>query len=55
MGDKRLVVKNRAGGWDVRAPGAHNPESQHATLAEAERAAEEWRQKARDGKVSIIL
>ncbi|WP_420624108.1 DUF2188 domain-containing protein [Candidatus Poriferisodalis sp.] len=55
MGDKRLVVKNRAGGWDVRAPGAHNPVSQHATLEEAERAAGEWRQRVGGGKISIFL
>ncbi len=55
MGDKRLIVKNREGGWDVRAPGAHNPDSRHATLGEAEKAALEWRERVGDAKVSIIL
>ena len=55
MPDKRLIVKNRKGGWDVRVPGAHNPESQHATLDEAEKAALEWRERVGDAKVSIIL
>jgi len=53
--DKRLIVENRSGGWDVRVPGAHKPESQHATLQEAEKAAHEWRELVGDGKVTIVL
>ena len=37
MGEKRLVVRNRHGDWEVRIPGAHKPVSQHGSLDDAPR------------------
>lgn len=36
MGEKRLVVRNGYGDWEVRIPGAHKPVRQHGSLEDAE-------------------
>ncbi len=39
--NRRHVVPNSDGGWDVRAPGAKRSSSHHGTQADAERRAKE--------------
>ena len=55
MGEKRLVVRNRDGNWEVRTPGARKPVSQHGTLDEAKRAAKEFVAKSGGGEVVLHL
>ena len=55
MGEKRNVMQNRDGSWEVRAPGAHKPVSEHRSLEEAKRVAREIVTKAGGGEVSVIL
>ena len=55
MGEKRLVVPNRHGNWEVRVPGAHKPVSQHESLEEAERVALEIVEKAGGGEVMTLV
>ena len=54
MPDKLLVVKKRDL-WEVRSPGAHNPESTHSTMAEAESAAEDFLKRRGGGYLDIVL
>lgn len=54
MGEKRIVVRNGHGKWEVRIPGAHKPVSQHASLDDAEREATEFVAKAGGGEVMIV-
>jgi len=53
MGEKRLVVRNRHGDWEVRIPGAHKPVSQHGSLDDARRAAKEFVAKSGGGEVVV--
>lgn len=55
MGEKRLVVRNRHGDWEVRIPGAHKPVSQHGSLDDAQRAAKEFVAKSGGGEVVVHL
>lgn len=55
MGEKRLVVRNGRGEWEVRIPGAHKPVSQHRSLDDAEREAKEFVAKAGGGEVVILV
>lgn len=55
MGEKRLVVPNKHGDWEVRVPGAHKPVSQHKTLEEAERVALDIVEKAGGGEVMTLI
>lgn len=55
MGEKRLVVPNRRGDWEVRVPGAHEPVSQHTSIEEAERVALEIVEKAGGGEVMTVV
>lgn len=55
MSEKRLVVKNRNGSWEVKAPSSRHPDSTHANRVEAERAATELVEKAGGGYVEVIL
>ena len=55
MGDKRLVVRNREGNWEVRTPGAHKPVSQHRSLDDAKRVAQELVAKSGGGEVVLHL
>lgn len=56
MPEKRLVVRRRDDLWEVKAPGAHYPDSTHSTWAEAEKAAEDYLDEHfGGGYISIIL
>ena len=55
MGEKRLVVRNGYGDWEVRIPGAHKPVSQHGSLDDAERAAKEIVLKSGGGEVEVYI
>ena len=55
MGEKRLVVRNRHGDWEVRIPGAHKPVSEHVSLDDAQRAAKEFVAKSGGGEVVVHL
>ena len=55
MGEKRLVVRNGHGDWEVRIPGAHKPVSQHESLDDAERAAKEFVLKSGGGEVEVYI
>ena len=55
MGEKRLVVRNGYGDWEVRIPGAHKPVSQHGSLDDAERAAKEFVLKSGGGEVEVYI
>ena len=55
MPEKCLVVKKREDLWEVRSPGAHTPKSTHATMAEAESAAEDFLKKRGGGYLDIVL
>ena len=55
MGEKRIVVRNGHGEWEVRIPGAHKPVSQHGSLDDAEREAKELVANAGGGEVMIIV
>ena len=56
MPEKRLVVKRRDDLWEVKAPGAHYPDSNHSSWAEAEKAATDYLAKNfGGGYVDIIL
>ena len=55
MGEKRHVIPNIDGGWDVLVPGAHRPSSQHRTLAEAKRVAREIVAGAGGGEIVLHL
>jgi len=55
MGEKRLVVRNGHGEWEVRIPGAHKPVSQHRSLDDAKREAREFVAKAGGGEVMILV
>lgn len=55
MGEKRIVVQNRHGDWEVRIPGAHKPVSQHGSLDDAKREAKEFVAKAGGGEVMILV
>ena len=55
MGEKRLVVRNRHGDWEVRIPGAHKPVSEHGSLDDAQRAAKEFVAKSGGGEVVVHL
>ena len=55
MGEKRHVIPNSEGGWDVWAPGTDDPASQHRTLTEAKRVAEEFVARAGGGDVLLHL
>lgn len=55
MGEKRLVVRNGYGDWEVRLPGARKPVSQHGSLDGAERAAKEFVLKSGGGEVEVYL
>ena len=49
------VVKKREDLWEVRVPGTHRPDSTHPTMAQAERAAEDFLAKRGGGYLDIIL
>jgi len=55
MPEKRFVVKKREDLWEVRSPGAHNPESIHSTMAEAESASEDFLKTCGSGYLDIVL
>lgn len=55
MGEKRIVVRNGHGEWEVRIPGAHKPVSQHGSLDDAEREAKELVAKAGGGEVMTVV
>ena len=55
MPEKCLVVKKREDLWEVRSPGAHTPKSTHATMAEAECAAEDFLKRRGGGYLDIVL
>ena len=55
MGEKRHVIPNSDGGWDVLVPGAEWPSSQHRTLTEAKRVAREFVARAGGGEVVLHL
>lgn len=53
MTEKRHVVPNSDGGWDVKAPGGKRASSHHDTQADAERRAKEIVGNAGGGEVVI--
>ncbi|MCY3963108.1 MAG: hypothetical protein OXG34_15820 [bacterium] len=56
MPEKLLVVRRRDDLWEVKAPGAHYPDSTHSTWDEAERVATDYLvEKFGGGYVDIIL
>ena len=56
MPEKLLVVRRRDDLWEVKAPGAHYPDSTHSTWAEAEKAATDYLAEKFGGDyVNIIL
>lgn len=53
MPEKRHVVPNPDGGWDVRKPGADRASSHHSTQREAEKRAKEILGNAGGGEAVI--
>ncbi len=53
MANRRHVVPNPDGGWDVKAPGAERASSHHPTQAEAEARAKEIVGNAGGGEVVV--
>lgn len=53
MAEKRHVVPNPKGGWDVKKPGAERASSHHATQREAEQRAKEILGKVGGGEAVI--
>ncbi|HXG44987.1 MAG TPA: DUF2188 domain-containing protein [Gemmatimonadales bacterium] len=53
MGERRHVVPNPKGGWDVKKPGSGRASSHHETQADAERRAKEILGNAGGGEVVI--